>query len=364
MSKNVLLLRGNPRKTGYTEFLTNCMVRGLKEAGADLTDVDVAGADIKGCRGCYHCWLSTPGKCVHRDDMDRLLPILQAADVVVCATPLYFYAMSSSLKRFFERVLPVTRHGLADTPMGLLRNRTRAPDLWRKKTLITIIVGALRAPEAYKAAVDTFTLIADGTDMSIGGQLVRPESYLLPFKYCRPKALKNIEMAFIRAGREAGETGVLSSTTLELASAPIAADTQSFRRYSDRYWVSASAMGTAGMVVGDVVPLVAADIEILMNELVRNFDQESARRVRAVIQFAFADVSRSYVISVSGGRCTLAEGTHDSPDLKITCNWDVWTKVFLNEIDVRTALAGKLIILEGDKSLFSRLPRLFPPPSV
>jgi len=357
----VLLLRGNPRKTGYTRFLTDCFAQGVKEVGADLTDVDIANADMKPCLGCYHCWLSTPGKCIHHDDMGELLPVLQASNAVVCATPLYFYAMSSSLKEFFERTLPVTRHGLADTPKGFLRNRIRNPELWQKKTLVSIIIGALLYPEAFKGAMDTFELIADGMDMSVGGHLVRPESYLLPFR-CKPKALKNVELAFIRAGREVGTTGTLTQNTMEMASAPISASSKAFRCYSERYWAHASGMGAAGMVVSDVVPFVARDIQILMQELARAFDPDAAKRVKALIQFDFHDVDLHYSIAISSGRCTMTEAANEQPDLRITCNSEVWAGVFLQELDVRRALTDKLIILEGDKALFSKLPRLFPPP--
>lgn len=360
----VLLLRGNPRKTGYTQLLTDLFVQGLREADADLTDVDLSDASIRPCLGCYHCWLATPGKCVHRDDMDRLIPLLCEADVVVCATPLYFYTMSSCLKTFFERTLPVMRHGFADTPMGCVRNNIRSPELWQKKTLIAIVVGVLKHPATFTAVIDTFRLIANGVDMQIGGLLIRPESYMLPFRHCRPKALKNVQLAFVRAGREAGGRGVLTAKTVKMASEPIAVDDEAFRLYSETYWAHATSMGAAGMVVGNVVPLVAKDVRILVRELVRGFNPEAARRVKALIQFDFPDLDRHYGISIEGGRCVLTESAHASPDLRITCNSDAWVRVFLGEMDARQALTARKILLEGDKSLFSRLPRLFPPPKV
>ena len=58
----VLLLRANPRKTGYTQRLVDLFLQGLRERGATVTDVDLTGLSIAPCSGCYHCWLATPGR--------------------------------------------------------------------------------------------------------------------------------------------------------------------------------------------------------------------------------------------------------------------------------------------------------------
>ncbi|MEI6970700.1 MAG: NAD(P)H-dependent oxidoreductase [bacterium] len=358
----VLLLRGYPRKAGYTRHLVDCFAAGLQKTDAEITDVDVVRADIRPCLGCYHCWLKTPGKCVHRDDMDKLLPVLQEANVVVCATPLYFYSMSSALKCFFERTLPLFRGGLEHTPKGLLRNKRRSPGLWQKKTLVTIVVGALRSTDMFKPLLETFEMIADGTNMEMGGHLTRPESYLFPFKNCKPMALKNIELAFARGGQEAGATGVLSENTMAMASTQISSDAETFCRYTERYWDAASKLGADGMSIDNVVPVVGRDIQILMHEFLRGFDPAAARRVRARIQFDFTDADLHYGITIDEGGCTISESAISKPDLRITCSSEVWVKVVLLELDIRSALGNRLIVLEGDKSLFMKLPKLFPPP--
>ncbi len=97
----VLLLRANPRKLGYTQRLVDLFEQGLRQTPAAITDVDLTGRNILPCLGCYHCWLITPGRCVHSDDMSALLEQFLAADVVVCCTPLYYYSMSSALKDVF-----------------------------------------------------------------------------------------------------------------------------------------------------------------------------------------------------------------------------------------------------------------------
>ncbi len=212
----VLLVRGNPRKNGFTQYLVNLFATGLREAGAEITDLDLTAEDqtLKPCLGCYYCWLAKPGACVHHDPMEQMLPVILDADVLVCATPVYYFAMSSYLKVFFERTFPVAAEGLEVSKMGIFRNRLREPAKWAKKKFISISVGALRAREAYEPLNQTFRLIADTLDMELGGQLTRPESHLLPYKLSKPMTLKRVESAFLKAGHEAGTTGRLSAKTM------------------------------------------------------------------------------------------------------------------------------------------------------
>lgn len=359
----VLLLRANPRKTGYTQRLIDLFARGLSETSATVTDVDLARKNISQCHGCYHCWLGTPGKCVQSDDMGLLLDEFVAANVVVCATPLYFYSMSSALKIFFERTIPLTREGLTRSRLGGMRNNTRYPEHWEGKTLIAIITGALTGLEVFRPAIETFKLIADGLGIEDGGQIARPESYMLDYPFSKPLTLKRIETAVVQAGREAGTLGRLSPETMADASLPLASDPDRFFTYSNLYWSMAARMGVQGMSPPAVQARVSLDVRILIREMVRSFNPAAAARVKAVLQFDFPDCHEYFRVTVDRGRVELAEAATEKPDLRVRCDARVWAGVFTRQIDARRALIEGQLVLEGDKSLFSRLDRLFPPPS-
>ncbi|MGD1086148.1 MAG: NAD(P)H-dependent oxidoreductase [Verrucomicrobiota bacterium] len=358
----VLLLRANPRKTGYTQRLASLFLQGLRETPARVADVDLTEQHILPCLGCYHCRLVTPGQCVHSDDMDPLLEQVLEADVIVCATPLYYFSMSSTLKTFFERTFPLTREGLSPSARGGLRNNLRHPDRWKGKRLITIIAGALSDIAVYRPANETFQLIADSLDLELGGQLTRPESYLLDYPLSKPKTLKRIESAFIQAGREAGATGRLSPETQSAASLPLAADLEHFRAYSNIYWAQAMQMGEQAMAPEKVQARVGENVRILIREMVRSLDPGAAARTQAVLQFDFPDERQHFRVTVDRGRVHLEETTTSQPDLRVRCDAGVWARVFTRQIDVRQALLNRQLVLEGDKSLFARLDRLFPPP--
>jgi len=361
--KNVLLLRANPRHTGYTQRVTDLFLQGLRDARARVTDVDVTALNLASCLGCYDCWLVTPGQCVHGDAMAGQLELILAADVIVCATPLYYYSMSSYLKAYFERTFPLAAPGLVPSGLGYSRNSTRYPEKWKGKKLISIIVGALRDPETYRPANETFRLIADSLDLELGGQLTRPESHLLDYPLSKPKTLKRIEAAFIEAGREAGTTGRLTAETMTAAALPLAVDLRHFRDYSNIFWANAGAAENRGRPLVEVQQRVARDVRILMREMVRCLDPKATARVKAVLQFEFPDRDLAYHVRVDCGKAELKEGRAAKPDLQVRCPADIWAGIFMRLTDVRDALKNRQLVLSGDKSLFSRLDRFFPPPT-
>ncbi len=244
-----------------------------------------------------------------------------------------------------------------------MRNNTRHPGRWKGKRLITIIAGALSDLEAFRPANETFQLIADGLNLEAGGQITRPESYLLDYPLSKPKTLKRVEAAFIQAGREAGTTGRLSPETMSTASLPLAADLDHFHAYSNVYWAQAISMGAEGQVPANVQARVSGDVRILIREMVRSLDPGAAARTRAVLQFDFPDQQQHFRVTVNRGQVRLEETTTAQPDLRVRCEAGVWAKVFMRQLDVRRALLDRQLVLEGDKSLFARLDRLFPPPS-
>jgi multimeric flavodoxin WrbA len=359
----VLLLRANPRKTGYTQRLTDLFLQGLCDTRARVTDVDVTALNLSPCLGCYECWLVTPGQCVHGDAMSAQLELILAADVIVCATPIYYSSMSSYLKIYLERTFPLVAPCLVPSACGLTRNSIRYPDRWQGKKLVTIVTGALRDLEAYHPANETFQLIADSLDLELGGQLTRPESYLLDYPLSKPKTLKRIEAAFVQAGQEAGMSGRLSAKTMEEASLPLSYSVEHFRTYSNLYWTQVMTMGADGRVPSLVQARVGSDVRILMREMARYLDPKAAARLRAVLQFDFPDKKLHFRLTIDRGHCALEETTTERPDLRVSCQAGVWAQVFMRQLDVREALKDHRLTLEGDKSLFTRLDRLFPPPS-
>ena len=102
MGKNVLILSGSPRKNGNSDMLCDAFMKGALEAGHQVEKIRVAEKNIGFCRGCYG---SRSGACVLKDDMAEVLQKMIDADVIVLASPVYFYSIDAQLKALIDRTV-------------------------------------------------------------------------------------------------------------------------------------------------------------------------------------------------------------------------------------------------------------------
>lgn len=102
--KKVLILSASPRKGGNSDTLCDCFAQGATERGHKVEKVFLASQNIGYCRGCGVC--NSTRKCVQRDDMAEILDKMVEADVIVLATPVYFYSMDGQMKTFIDRTVP------------------------------------------------------------------------------------------------------------------------------------------------------------------------------------------------------------------------------------------------------------------
>ena len=104
MSKKVLILSGSPRKGGNSDLLCDEFLRGAVEAGNEVEKIRVAEKKIGYCSGCYYCQKSG-GICANKDDMSDILQKMIDADVIVFASPVYFYSIDAQLKTLIDRTV-------------------------------------------------------------------------------------------------------------------------------------------------------------------------------------------------------------------------------------------------------------------
>jgi hypothetical protein len=105
----ILAFNASPRKSqGTTDILMEAFIEGAKESNAEVEKHHIVDLDIRGCKGCFTCWWKTPGKCVHRDDMDWILPKISDADILLLGTPIYGRNVTNYLQRLLERTFSFT----------------------------------------------------------------------------------------------------------------------------------------------------------------------------------------------------------------------------------------------------------------
>lgn len=113
--KNILVVVGSGRVHGNTDRLADAFIEGAQEAGHAVTKVFLGGKTINGCNGCDACRWGKP--CVQKDDMQEIYPHIQKCDMVVLASPLYFWTISARTKAFLERLYATSQQD-DNPPLG------------------------------------------------------------------------------------------------------------------------------------------------------------------------------------------------------------------------------------------------------
>lgn len=104
MGKKVLILSASPRKGGNSDTLCDQFLRGAKESGHQVEKIFLRDKKIGYCTGCGVC--NKTHRCAQDDDMAEVLEKMVRADVIVMATPVYFYTMNAQMKTVIDRVAP------------------------------------------------------------------------------------------------------------------------------------------------------------------------------------------------------------------------------------------------------------------
>lgn len=101
MSKKVLILSTSLRKNSNSEALAEAFAKGAKEAGNTVKTISLRGKSIAFCKGCLAC--QKIGKCAISDDANEIAAEMEKSDVIVWATPIYYYEMSGQMKTLIDR---------------------------------------------------------------------------------------------------------------------------------------------------------------------------------------------------------------------------------------------------------------------
>ena len=121
MGKKIVILNGSPRKNGNTTALTAKFTKGAKEAGNDVKEFFLGSMKINGCKGCFGGHSSKECPCVQQDDMNKIYPLVKECDIVVLATPLYYWNMSGQIRTAIDRLF-----ALEEGDGNLLRGHDRS----------------------------------------------------------------------------------------------------------------------------------------------------------------------------------------------------------------------------------------------
>lgn len=107
MNKRVLILSTSPRSGSNSDTLAEEFARGVRDTGHHVEAVTLRGKAIGFCTGCLTCQKRKDGRCVQRDAADEIVQKMAQAQVIVFATPIYFYEMCGQMKTLLDRTNPL-----------------------------------------------------------------------------------------------------------------------------------------------------------------------------------------------------------------------------------------------------------------
>lgn len=102
MAKNILVLTGSPRCGGNSDRMADAFIRGAQTAGHTVTKISTAQLHVQGCVACGGCYAAPDRPCCHNDDFNSVALLVERADVVVFAAPLYWSTFPATIKRVID----------------------------------------------------------------------------------------------------------------------------------------------------------------------------------------------------------------------------------------------------------------------
>lgn len=156
MGKNILVLTGSPRKGGNSDTLADAFIEGARSKGHDAARFETAVKTVQGCRACNACW-SKGDACIFDDGFRELAPLLVKADVLVLATPLYFYGFASQIKaaidKFYSFMVPHAKQKL------------------KLKEAVLLMTAEEDRQEAFAGSVGTYKSICEYLELADRGMI-------------------------------------------------------------------------------------------------------------------------------------------------------------------------------------------------
>ena len=105
----VLILQGSPRADGNTAWMAEEYKKAAEAAGHEVKLVNVARKKIAGCMACGYCHNKGNGACVQKDDMQDLYPLMNEAEVLVLAAPIYYFTLCAQIQAPIQRMYCVNK---------------------------------------------------------------------------------------------------------------------------------------------------------------------------------------------------------------------------------------------------------------
>jgi len=359
--KKILILNGSPKgKSGNTAKLVDTFIEGYLSLNpnVNIDHVELKNFNINGCIGCFNCWKKTPGKCIHQDDMEKLIEIYLQSDIIIWATPLYHHGMTSILKKFIERTLPL------NLPYIVKNNgKYGHPKRYGVSERKNIVISNCGFPEYnnFDIIMQSFSKIING---EVDEKILCVMGELLSRKPLQSKIQWYCE-AVNKAGIEFANDYKFSESTKTLLCKPLV-QLESFIDMANLSWEAK----------GDIPPTLenAMGLEKNLNSLdekenlrglnylklmKHSFNKANSKGCNSILEIEFTDIKETNHFIIKDQICELKEGKSLSYTTKILTPYAIWIKISNGDLDGSQAMMDGLYKVKGDLDFLMKMSLIF-----
>jgi len=230
----ITAFNGSPRgRSSNTGIMVSKFLQGAENAGAETEQIFLSEKKIGNCMGCFKCWISTPGKCVIRDDIADLLEKVMTSDVIVMATPLYVDGVTGILKNFMDRMLPLMDPHFEKDENGECRHVKR----YEKYPKVMVVSNCgMPGQEHFQTLKLHFRRMARNFHSEVVAEIYLDSGEMLksPVLLLKP-LIAEYKRNLSRAGVQFVNDGAISRKTSEKLAKPLI-PARVFIREANKYW--------------------------------------------------------------------------------------------------------------------------------
>ncbi len=350
----VLALNSSARvgDVSKTEIMLDCLVHGMREAGAEVEVINLQKKKIRYCSGCFTCWTKTPGLCIHKDDMTKeIFPKWLACDLCVLATPLFHYTINALMKTFIERTLP------AALPFFVERDGvTRHPRRYELPLVAVISVAGFPEESVFDQLKPYINFLFRDR---LVAEIYRTSAEILRADTKNEK-LRDILAATIQAGKELVKTGKISPETMERIKNPIT-DFKKMAPIGNCAWQTCidERVTMGEFQKRNMVPRPDS-IGTFLAIMKMAFNPTKAGDAKVTMQYNFSgQVEGRCYFSIENGELKAEEGQIANPDLTIETPFEVWMDILTGKAEGAQMLMDGKYSVSGQTDLLLKMNQFF-----
>lgn len=357
-----MIVYGSPRGINSASHrLGDKFAQGLKESGWEVHEIMLSQKKIRHCIGCYTCWTKTPGVCVHKDDMTEILPKYENLDLLIIASPLYYYNVTGLMKNYIDRQLPLVTPYLVKSGDSTTHD-ARSRSLENLKVIVISVCGF---PEK-----SHFDALSDNMKKIYGDNL----AYELCIPGAEPIANDKGETGYTElydlmrtAGRDYGKSREIKKEILaefEKITTYSGKEKEQFIEGANQFWAASQPLVPQGKSelsekfdMGAELKVSDKGLSSYFAGMASNFNGREFKETLATICFSLD--GQDFTLRIADGKCRAYKGLPEKFDMRLISSEKTWMDISSGKLDGQKEFMSGGYKVEGDMRYLLQMDKMF-----